>query len=117
MSSSRPQISPLLLAEMIDSMPGRVRKRLDAEPNVAHGWQWTVEEDRWLVAAGEETVELRSERGVIASHEHLRCSCLLTPKCFHVVACISVLSIVTASVAASAEDDQSDAAADECAKE
>lgn len=117
MSSSRPQISPLLLAEMIESMPGRVRKRLDAEPNVAHGWQWTLEEDRWLVAAGEETVELRSERGVIDSHEHLRCSCLLTPKCFHVVACISVLSTVLASVATNLDDGQTNVATRESAVE
>lgn len=117
MSSSRPQISPLLLAEMIESMPGRVRKRLDAEPNVAHGWQWTLEEDRWLVAAGEETVELRSERGVITSHDHLRCSCLLTPKCFHVVACISVLSTVLTSVVTNVDEGQTDVAATESAAE
>ena len=117
MSSPRPQISPLLLAEMIESMPGRVRKRLDAEPNVAHGWQWTFEKDRWLVAAGEETVELRSERGVIASHEHFRCSCLLTPKCFHVVACISVLSTVLSSVATNVDEGQTDVAATESASE
>jgi hypothetical protein len=117
MSSSRPQISPLLLAEMIESMPGRVRKRLDAEPNVAQGWQWTLEEDRWLVAAGEETVELRSERGVIASREHLRCSCLLAPKCFHVVACISVLSTVLSSAATNVDEDQADLKATESASE
>jgi hypothetical protein len=109
MNTSRPQISPLLLAEMIESMPGRVRKRLDAEPNIAHGWQWTFEEDRWLVAAGDETVELRSERGVIAAHQHLRCSCLLTPKCFHVVACISVLSTVSGNP----NEESSDSAVDE----
>jgi hypothetical protein len=97
MSEPRPQISPLLLAQMIESMPGRVRKRLDAEPNVAQGWQWSFAENRWLVAAGEETVELRGENGVLTSHEHLQCSCLLTPKCFHVVACISILSAVMTS--------------------
>lgn len=113
MSTPRPQVSPLLLAEMIESMPGRVRKRLDAEPNVAHGWQWTLQEDRWLIAAGEETVELRANGGVITSHEHLRCSCLLTPKCFHVVACISILSSGLSSDVTSAASDSSDAPAEE----
>ncbi|MGV3486520.1 MAG: hypothetical protein ACO1RT_19035 [Planctomycetaceae bacterium] len=91
MSTQRPQINPLFLAELIESMPGRVRKRLDADPQVAHQWEWSFTEDRWLITAGEETVELRSENGVIRAHEHLQCSCLLTPKCFHVVACASIL--------------------------
>jgi len=36
--------------------------------------------------AGEETVELRIERGVIDSHEHLRCSCLCSRACCERVA-------------------------------
>ncbi|HBJ38266.1 MAG TPA: hypothetical protein DDZ51_26635 [Planctomycetaceae bacterium] len=112
MSTPRPQISPLLLAEMIESMPGRVRKRLDAEPDVAQGWAWTFEEDRWLIAAGDERVELRGDNGVIVSHEHLRCSCLLTPKCFHVVACISVLSTVSANASEETIDAPGDASVD-----
>ncbi len=95
MNVPRPRISAILLAELIDSMPGRVRKRLDAEPVVADRWQWVFNADRWSIAAGEETVELRSEGGVIVSSEQLQCSCLLTPKCFHVVACINILATAT----------------------
>jgi hypothetical protein len=92
MTEERPRVDALLLAELIDSVPGRVRKRLDKDPEAALAWPWRQESGVWSVACGEETVKLQTQRGVVRSRTDVACSCLLSPKCFHILACVSLLS-------------------------
>jgi hypothetical protein len=91
MSAPRPTIDPALLAAIIESAPGRVRSRLDKEPAAAAAWEWQQTEAGFEIRAGAETVHIEPAQGVIRTISQVRCSCLLSPKCFHVLACVSGL--------------------------
>jgi len=94
MNDRRPNITGELLAAMIDAAPGRVRKRLDREPTAAANWQWTRVGDEWTIVVGEESVRLKADnRQSVMDIEMLACSCLLSPKCFHLLAVVSSLGI------------------------
>lgn len=93
MTTVRPRIAAQLAAALIDAAPGRVRKRIDANPAAAEDWAWQFHEGRWEIVAGEETVTLRpSPAGELHLVEEISCSCLLSPKCFHLLACITTLA-------------------------
>ncbi len=93
MNDPRPKIDPGLMARMIDAAPGRVRKRLDKEPAIAESWDWQQHGESWRVAAGGEQVTLEPVAGVLRLQDQLACSCLLAPKCFHVLACLHALPV------------------------
>ena len=82
----RPAVSPQLLAAIVAAVPSRAVKKLDASPRVADGWTWTIRDDRTTVATGAETVTL-------AGTADVSCTCLLSPRCFHVLAVLRVLPI------------------------
>ncbi len=88
-----PKISPIFLSQLVEQAPGRVRKRIDSEPVVAESWNWNYDENAWTIQANEETVRLQSHNGVLTSLEDVSCSCLMSPKCFHVLACCSSLPL------------------------
>ncbi len=92
--TARPRILPLVLAELIDAAPSRLRKRLDKEPDAAAQWEWQATIEGWLVSTGDETVTLLVKQGVVESIQSLRCSCLLSPRCFHILACVNTLDSV-----------------------
>ncbi|MCR9197589.1 MAG: hypothetical protein NXI04_02995 [Planctomycetaceae bacterium] len=87
----RSVIFPGVLADMAASAPSRLQKKLDKSPEVARSWEWTADGDVWAVQAGGETVQLLSH--VISSVDDVACTCLLAPRCFHVLAVLSVLEI------------------------
>jgi len=89
--AAKPQIAPLLLAQIIDAAPTRVRKRLDKEPHAANSWDWQSTEQGWSIQCAEETVTLAVVQGVVAGDDAIKCSCLLSPRCFHVLACVNTL--------------------------
>ena len=85
------------LSSITLSTPDRVRRRLDQTPDAASEWKWQHDGQHvWIVAAGEETVTLNGEQ--ICSIEQVSCSCLLSPNCFHVLACLTTLSLATDTV-------------------
>jgi len=88
---ARPQVAPLALAQIIDAVPTRVRKRLEKEPQAADAWDWRPMEVGWSIRCGEETVTLTTQQGIVADNAAVKCSCLLSPRCFHVLACVSTL--------------------------
>lgn len=94
MNRDRPTVSPELIAAMIERAPDRVRRRLDSSPNAAASWNWQVSEEAWSVDTGGETVTL--PLGHAASVEQLTCTCLLSPRCFHVLACLARLEVALA---------------------
>lgn len=95
----RPSICPNLMASLIDAAPSRVRRRLDKTPTIAGSWTWSIDSDRTLITAGEETVRFQHDdaSNVLAKITQVSCSCLLSPKCFHILACVSVLGIAAGS--------------------
>ncbi|RAY16395.1 hypothetical protein DPM19_05835 [Actinomadura craniellae] len=86
---TRPVVEPGLLAELIGAAPARVRRRLDADPALADGWTWTETGGGWQVAAGGETVRLAGPR--LTGADQVGCSCLLAPRCLHLLAVLTVL--------------------------
>jgi hypothetical protein len=99
MSKERPTVAADLIASLIAATPERVRRRLDSSPNAAASWNWQASEQAWSVAAGGETVTL--PHGHLVRVEQLTCTCLLSPRCFHVLACLTGLQVaLTESMAA-----------------
>jgi hypothetical protein len=111
MSTQRPTVAPQLIAAMIESTPERVRRRLDRTPDVAATWDWRAGAEAWSVDSGGETVTL--PRGHVVSVDQLTCSCLLAPRCFHVLACLTRLQVVIVESAAGEEKDPIESAAAE----
>ncbi|MCO8121992.1 hypothetical protein NHH03_09610 [Stieleria sp. TO1_6] len=112
----RPNVSAELVARLIDQAPTRVQKRLDKNPLVADTWTWSRQDNQITVVAGEETVRLvvNPESNSMTELQQLSCTCLLAPKCFHLLACASRLpleqtvdsSATTDSVTTLIDDDQ-----------
>jgi len=98
----RPTISPALIASMIESTPERVRRRLDRAPDIASEWTWQWAEASWSIEAGDETVTL--PHGQIIEAEQVACTCLLSPRCFHVLACLTRLEIALLEAPILADD-------------
>jgi hypothetical protein len=89
-----PSIAAELLAEIIEAAPGRVRKRLDRNPAAASNWQWEQANGGWTISAGNETVQLHlGDQQTVLNSEMVSCSCLLSPKCFHLLAVVTSLTI------------------------
>ena len=104
--SARPVVSPLVISEIVSAAPARLRRKLDKQPDIATEWEWHSTADTWQIVAGNETVELEPR---VLTANHVRCSCLLSPRCFHVLAVLSVLEIDETPTAASvSESDLSD---------
>lgn len=61
MSNKRPAVAAALMAELTESTPDRVRRRLDRKPDAANEWTREAESDRVIVQAGNETVSLPRE--------------------------------------------------------
>ncbi|MFC7330486.1 hypothetical protein [Marinactinospora rubrisoli] len=111
-SPDRPRIAAGLLAGLLAAAPARVRRRLDAEPDVAEGWEWRREGDGWEIAAGAETVRLAG--ALLTGTEQVCCGCLLSPRCLHLLAVLSVLEAAEQAADAAAEP-SGDGAADSAA--
>ncbi|WP_017573516.1 hypothetical protein [Nocardiopsis halotolerans] len=87
--TERPRVAPDLLAALLEAAPGRVRRKLDAEPRAAEEWEWTSDGQEWTVTAGGETVTLTGPDLTDASQ--VGCTCLLSPRCLHLLRAVSLL--------------------------
>jgi hypothetical protein len=92
--SARPRARATLLSEVTAVMPPRLTKKLDANPAAAAAWTWTVgDTETTVVTDGGETVTLGHLAGarVVGALADLRCTCLLSPRCFHLLAVVAAL--------------------------
>jgi hypothetical protein len=87
----RPSVAAELLAAFVAAAPSRVTRRLDAEPRVAESWAWSASESDVVIDAGEVRVSLK--RSVLVAEGDVACTCLLAPRCLHVLAVLGVLPI------------------------
>ena len=94
--NKRPPIQPSVVATITERAPARLVKKLDANPSIADGWAWEASADRATVVteSGERVVV--TGRPVVDEIDAITCSCLLSPKCFHVLAVVTVLPLVEA---------------------
>lgn len=111
MSTRRPTLSPGLIATLIDSTPDRVRRRLDRTPDAAATWNWQASAEVWSVDTGGETVTLPLTH--VFSIDQVRCTCLLSPRCFHVLACLTRLEVAINDAAQATEEERVETASSE----
>ncbi|MFC6433108.1 hypothetical protein ACFQBR_31290 [Nocardiopsis tropica] len=90
MTAERPRIDPGLLAELLEAAPGRVRRKLDAAPRAAEEWDWSSDGPVWTVGTGNETVTLTGPR--ITEASQAACTCLLAPRCLHLLSVAGLLA-------------------------
>jgi hypothetical protein len=96
-----PPIAPHVLAEVLDELPPRLRRRLDAAVPGAADWPVESTTDGVRAELGEDTVLTWVLRdGVLATPADLTCSCLLAPKCLH-----RAIAVAAADVTAAAAPD------------
>jgi SWIM zinc finger len=101
--SERPGIVAGVAAALLATAPGRVRTRLDADPGMAERWAWERDPGGWVVRAGAETVRIEPDAGTVAQAGQLACSCLLAPRCLHLLAVASALEPVEGGGTGSAQ--------------
>lgn len=93
---SRPRAAPALVAALVAQAPARLVKRLEAAPRAADAWRWSARDDGSFTVTtdGGEVVTLAA--GVVEEPASVRCSCLLAPRCFHLLATVSALELADA---------------------
>ncbi|ACU36451.1 hypothetical protein [Actinosynnema mirum] len=79
-----PPVAPAVVADVLDALPPRLRKRVDAALDKAAAWQVVVDGDGARAELDADTALTWVLRGgVLASADDLTCTCLLAPKCLH----------------------------------
>lgn len=92
---SRPRVDPALAARLLAAAPARLRRRLDESPRMAEGWSW---DDDGVTVDADTRVTLRGAE--LHGEDQLRCTCLLSPRCLHVLACLALLEPLEAAAPA-----------------
>lgn len=88
----RPTIAPGLMATVVEQAPARLVRKLDEAPRVAEGWAWSLDGAVWTITTDrDERVTLKGVS--LSTLTEVGCSCLLSPKCLHLLAVLSVLEI------------------------
>jgi hypothetical protein len=93
LTAGRPPAAPLLVAEVMDRLPARLRRRLEERRELAEAWTWSVEGEEVVVATGAATVRVRPESGAVRSSVQVTCDCLLAPRCLHLAAVLLALPL------------------------
>jgi hypothetical protein len=89
-------IDASLLAETLELLPARLRRKLDAEPELAVSWPVQMEPTtgHLVIDAGDDVVlTIHAPGNVVRELSALTCSCLLAPGCLHRGALALVLVI------------------------
>ncbi|GAB3904388.1 SWIM zinc finger family protein [Kibdelosporangium lantanae] len=95
-----PPVSAEVVATVLDGLPQRLRKRVDAALNRASTWTSSTVESQWTVTVDDDTTLVFTLRdGVLTSADDLTCTCLLAPKCLHRAVAVSVAPAVAVAVA------------------
>ncbi|WP_367128568.1 hypothetical protein [Saccharothrix sp. HUAS TT1] len=94
---SVPPVSPAVVADVLDALPPRLRKRVDASLGRVGEWAVTASADAAHAALDSETALTWTLRaGVLTSADDLGCSCLLAPKCLHRGIAVAAADVVDA---------------------
>lgn len=79
-----PKVAPSVLADVLDDLPPRLRKRVDAALPRATTWQTTTINNQTTALLDDETtLTWHLTDGVLTTADALVCSCLLAPRCLH----------------------------------
>ncbi len=103
-------IDASLLAETLELLPARLRRKLDAEPELAASWPVHADDSArtFAIDAGDDVVlTIDALDGVVREVGALRCSCLLAPGCLHRGAVALLLAIAEPEASSSTESNAS----------
>lgn len=81
--SELPAVAPNLLAETLDGLAGRVRRRADALAGERESWVLRTVDDGLEVDLGEVVALAAGPGDTLTEAGQVRCSCLLAPRCAH----------------------------------
>src|SRR4051812_18199090 len=97
---SLPPVSAAVVASVLDALPQRLRKRVDAALDKAATWTSSTVDSRCTVVVDDDTTLVFTlQDGVLASADDLTCTCLLAPKCLHRAVAVSVAPAVAVATA------------------
>ncbi len=85
--AERPPVDPALLTRLTGEAPKRLVRKLDKSPDLAEAWTWS---EAGVLTDKGETVTFGLEGGVVRD---ATCTCLLSPRCLHVLASLSLLPL------------------------
>ncbi|WP_329009197.1 hypothetical protein OG271_24265 [Micromonospora rifamycinica] len=89
-----PAVTAPVLAEALDALPARLRRKVDDAVVRARGWPVTGTADGVTVRVDESTtVTLVAVDGVVRGAADARCSCLLAPNCLHRMAVLALAPV------------------------
>lgn len=89
-----PAVTAPVLAEALDALPARLRRKVDDAVARASGWPVTGTAGGVTVRVDEATtVTLVTVDGVVRSAADARCSCLLAPHCLHRTAVLALAPV------------------------
>lgn len=87
-----PPVAGHVVADIVEKLPQRLRKRLDA--SLEHHWQIEESGDRCTVTIdADTTVTFRLTNGILAAADDLTCNCLLAPRCLHRAVAVSTAPV------------------------
>ncbi|UJR85118.1 SWIM zinc finger family protein [Sandaracinus amylolyticus] len=95
--SARPTIDPALLATMLAAAPARVLKKVEADAATITAAPWSETDGALVIAVGNERVTLRPESMRIERAEQAACTCLLAPRCAHLLGVLRALPLADAA--------------------
>ncbi|WP_018680617.1 hypothetical protein [Actinokineospora enzanensis] len=79
-----PPALPGVVPDVLDTLPPRLRKRVDAALDRVHEWTIEVANESARAALADDTVLTWTlHNGVLTAAGDLACTCLLAPKCLH----------------------------------
>ncbi|ASO21148.1 hypothetical protein FHR81_002115 [Actinoalloteichus hoggarensis] len=79
-----PPVAPSVPADVLDALPPRLRRRVDASTRRAADWTVTRDGDTARAELDEDTALVWTLcGGVLATADDLTCGCLLAPRCLH----------------------------------
>ncbi|HYW25846.1 MAG TPA: hypothetical protein VE953_16860 [Terriglobales bacterium] len=93
LTGGRPAAAPLLIADVLDRLPARLRRRLEERRDLAEAWTWREAAGELVVTTGTATVRVRPASGTVHAIAQADCDCLLAPRCLHVAAVLLVLPL------------------------
>lgn len=87
-----PPVDGSVLADLLDLLPPRLRKRLDSMAEKAAGWSLESGGDGIVLARvdDETVVTIRTRDGVLWAADQVHCDCLLAPACLHRAALVAL---------------------------
>jgi hypothetical protein len=88
---SLPPVAPHILAEAVDALPARLRKRLDELVDRARGWPLETVPDGVVVTVDDQRVRLAAR---VLTADDAVCSCLLAPRCLHRTALLAAAPVL-----------------------